>query len=83
MLPPGGEAAKEPRLVNCAENRLGLQDFLKGKADLVVTADKDGPNCGAGCQGLPTIPSDSDAELLDLPVTIKQLCNRTDVPHRK
>ncbi len=47
VLPPGGDAAREPRYVNCVENKLGLPDFLKGKADVVVTADKEGADSGA------------------------------------
>ena len=47
VLPPGGAAAKEPRYVNCVENKLGLPDFLKGRADVVVTADKEGADSGA------------------------------------
>ena len=47
VLPPGGGAAKEPRYVNCVENGLGLPDFLKDRAEVLVTADKEGSDCGA------------------------------------
>ena len=46
VLPPGGVAAKEPRYVNCVENKLGLPEFLKGRADVLVTADKEGADSG-------------------------------------
>ena len=46
VLPFGGAAAKEPRYANCVENALNLRPFLAGKADLVVTADKEGKNSG-------------------------------------
>ena len=46
VFPTGGSAAKEPRYVCCVENGLGLPTFLKGKADLVVTADKEGAGSG-------------------------------------
>ena len=51
VLPPGGDAAKEARYVNCVENKLGLPDFLKGKADVVVTADKEGEDSGVAGLG--------------------------------
>ena len=46
VFPTGGEASKEPRYVCCVENGLGLPGFLKGKAELVVTADKEGAGSG-------------------------------------
>ena len=46
MLPPGGGAAKKPRYVNCVENGLGLPEFLKGREEVVCTADKEGSECG-------------------------------------
>ena len=46
MLPEGGAAAKEPRYACCVENALNLRPFLAGKADLVVTADKEGKHSG-------------------------------------
>ena len=46
VFPTGGSAAKEPRYLCCVENGLGLPAFLKGKAELVVTADKEGAGSG-------------------------------------
>eukprot|EP00891_Asterochloris_glomerata_P003956 jgi/Astpho2/3956/Aster-01132 len=46
VLPKGGDAANREGFVNCVEQALGLPEFLKQKnAELVVTADKDGPHC--------------------------------------
>ena len=49
VLPEGGAAAKEPRYACCVENALNLRPFLKEKADLVVTADKEGKDSGEFC----------------------------------
>ena len=46
VFPEAGKAAEDQRYVCCVENALGLKELLKGKADLVVTADKDGPESG-------------------------------------
>ena len=46
VFPTGAEAAKEPRYVNCVENGLGLPEFLKGRAEFIVTSDKEGKNSG-------------------------------------
>lgn len=46
VFPTGGEAAKEPRYVNCVENGLGLPEFLKGRAEFIVTSDKEGKDSG-------------------------------------
>ena len=46
VLYPGGDHAKEqPKLLGTVENALGLREFCKEKGwDLVVTADKEGPD---------------------------------------
>ncbi|KAK9807137.1 hypothetical protein WJX73_009855 [Symbiochloris irregularis] len=44
VLPQGGKAAKSPRYVCCQENGLGLKELLKGRADVIVTSDKSGPD---------------------------------------
>ena len=47
VLPEGGEAAKDPKYLCCVENALDLREFAKEKkADLFVTADKEGPDSG-------------------------------------
>lgn len=39
-------ANKNPKFLGCAENALGIRDWLKEKGhQYVVTADKEGPNC--------------------------------------
>lgn len=42
VLYPGGEIAKNtPELLGCAENALGLRDFLKGQGhEFVALTDK-------------------------------------------
>lgn len=42
----GGDAGKKnPNILGCVENELGLRKFLEGNGhELVVTSDKDGPN---------------------------------------
>lgn len=43
VLPPGGDAAKDPSYTCCVENALNLRDFLEGKdCELIVTDDKEG-----------------------------------------
>jgi formate dehydrogenase len=43
VLPPGGQAADNPKYVNCVENGLGLREFAKEKgAQVVITDDKEG-----------------------------------------
>jgi len=45
VLYKGGESAKEPRLLCCVENALGLKDILKKRnIEYVVTDDKEGPH---------------------------------------
>ena len=47
VLFSAGELAKTPGFIANAENALGLREFLAGKGhELIVTADKDGPNSG-------------------------------------
>lgn len=47
VLPEGGKAAKNEKYVNCVENALGLREWCeKNKAELVVTASKDGDDSG-------------------------------------
>lgn len=39
--------AKDPKFLGCAENALGLREFLESKGHTyIVTDDKDGDNCG-------------------------------------
>jgi len=47
VLYEGGAAGKRnPNILGCVENELGLRKFLEGRGhQLVVTSDKDGPNC--------------------------------------
>ena len=35
------------RYVNCVENGLGLRELMKGKGEVIITADKDGSDSGA------------------------------------
>jgi hypothetical protein len=63
VLPPGGAAAKEPRYVNCVENGLGLPEFLKDRAEVLVTADKEGADCGVRSTLLNLMCSSHDADL--------------------
>jgi formate dehydrogenase len=45
VLYKGGEEAKNPKLLGCVENALGLRDFLKERnIEFVVTDDKEGAN---------------------------------------
>jgi formate dehydrogenase len=45
VLYKAGDAAKEPRLLGCLENELGLREFLESRGHkYIVTSDKDGPN---------------------------------------
>lgn len=40
-------AAMNPNFVGCTENALGIRDWLESQGhQYVVTADKEGPNCG-------------------------------------
>lgn len=50
VLYEGGQVAKEsPGLMTAKENALGLRELsLLKDHELIVTSDKDGPNCGAG-----------------------------------
>ena len=51
VFPPGGDAAKNPDYVCCAENGLGLRELLKDKDfDVFVTSDKEGPDCGTSTE---------------------------------
>lgn len=44
----GGEASKNPKLLGCVENELGLREFLESKGHrLIVTHDKEGDGCTA------------------------------------
>eukprot|EP00884_Botryococcus_braunii_P009968 jgi/Botrbrau1/18973/Bobra.0100s0010.1 len=59
VLYRAGDAAKEPKLLGCAENELGLRDFLESRGiKYVVTSDKEGPN------------SEFDKELVDADVVV-------------
>ena len=50
MFPQGGEVAKKPEYLLCAENALDLRDWLVQKgSELVSTADKEGDDSGALC----------------------------------
>ena len=41
----GGEYANNPRFLACAENELGIREWLESKGHTyVVTSDKDGPD---------------------------------------
>jgi hypothetical protein len=41
------EYAKNPEFLGCAENALGIREWLESKGHkYVVTSDKDGPNSG-------------------------------------
>lgn len=41
----GGEYANNPRFLECAENELGIREWLESKGHTyVVTSDKDGPD---------------------------------------
>ena len=51
VFPPGGDAAKNPEYVCCAENGLGLRELLKEEDfDVIVTSDKEGPDCGVSTE---------------------------------
>ena len=42
------EYAKDPKFLGCAENALGLREFLESKGHAyIVTDDKEGDHCGA------------------------------------
>ena len=47
------EYAKDPKFLGCAENALGLREFVESKGhEYIVTDDKDGDNCGEPIKGL-------------------------------
>ena len=56
------------------ENKLGLPDFLKGKADVVVTADKEGADSGAAGRGLLLAPKTAASDVCGMSRSINRQC---------
>lgn len=72
VLYPGGDAADNPELLGCAENALGLREFVEGHGhELVSIADRDGDELRGHLQDAealittPFWPVYVDGEMLD------------------
>lgn len=52
------EYAKDPKFLGCAENALGLREFLESKGHTyIVTDDKEGDDCGTNYSNRSLPPS--------------------------